>query len=107
MRGHPGIAPPPSRIHRQPGRPCGPPPQAHPPERSPAMRAVAYRGPRSMAVEEVEDPKVEQPGDALLEVTTTAICGSDLHMYEGRTGQEEGAVIGLEIMGVIREVGDG
>jgi len=76
-------------------------------EEESSMRAVVYRGPRQMAVEEGEDPRIEQPGDALLEVTTTAICGSDLHMYEGRTGQEEGAVIGHEIMGVIREVGEG
>jgi glutathione-independent formaldehyde dehydrogenase len=71
------------------------------------VRAVVFKGPGKMAVEDVDDPRIEKPGDALLEVTSTAICGSDLHMYEGRTAMEEGNVFGHEIMGVIREVGQG
>jgi glutathione-independent formaldehyde dehydrogenase len=48
------------------------------------MKAVVYKGPFKLAVEDVEDPKIEQPGDAVIRVTTANICGSDLHPYEGR-----------------------
>jgi glutathione-independent formaldehyde dehydrogenase len=48
---------------------------------------------------------VEDPTDALVRITTTNICGSDLHMYEGRTDVEEGTVLGHENMGVVEEVG--
>ena len=58
-------------------------------------------------MEEVEDPRIEDPTDVVIRVTTTAICGSDLHMYEGRTGAEAGIVFGHENMGVVEEVGDG
>ena len=71
------------------------------------MDATVYRGPHEMSVEEVEEPELEGPNDAVVDITTTAICGSDLHMYEGRTPMEEGRVFGHEIMGVIEEVGDG
>ncbi|MGW6128862.1 glutathione-independent formaldehyde dehydrogenase [Cellulomonas sp. NPDC055163] len=69
------------------------------------MRAVVYRGPRQVEVTEVPDPRIEQPTDAVLRITTTNICGSDLHMYEGRTTVEEGKVLGHENMGVVEEVG--
>lgn len=52
------------------------------------MRAVVYKEPFKVAVEEVEDPRIEDPTDVVVEITTTAICGSDLHMYEGRTDAE-------------------
>ena len=71
------------------------------------MKAVVYRGTRSVAVEEVPDATVEQPTDALVRITTTNICGSDLHMYEGRTGVEEGKILGHENMGVVEAVGAG
>lgn len=70
------------------------------------MKAVMYEGVRSMKVSEEQRPAVTGPKDALLRVTTTAICGSDLHMYEGRTGLKPGHVVGHEIMGVIEEVGE-
>lgn len=70
------------------------------------MKAVIYRGARDMRVEEVEDPKIELPTDIILKVTSAAICGSDLHMYEGRTDVEEGRIFGHEIMGIIHEVGE-
>ncbi len=69
------------------------------------MRAVVYRGPNQVEVTEVPDPKVQEPTDAIVRITTTNICGSDLHMYEGRTNVEEGKVLGHENMGVVEEVG--
>jgi glutathione-independent formaldehyde dehydrogenase len=69
--------------------------------------AVLYRGPRELAVEDVEDPKIESANDAVIRITTTNICGSDLHMYEGRTDVKEGKVLGHENMGVVEAVGDG
>ena len=71
------------------------------------MKAVVYKGPYRVAVENVPEPVIEQPGDALVRITTTNICGSDLHMYEGRTSVEEGKVLGHENMGVVEEVGSG
>jgi glutathione-independent formaldehyde dehydrogenase len=69
------------------------------------MRAVVYRGPHQVEVVEVPDARIEQPTDVLVRITTTNICGSDLHMYEGRTTVEEGKVLGHENMGVVEEVG--
>jgi len=71
------------------------------------VKAVVYKQPFEVAVENVADPRIEAPTDALVRVTTTAICGSDLHMYEGRTGAEPGIVFGHENMGVVEEVGPG
>jgi glutathione-independent formaldehyde dehydrogenase len=71
------------------------------------MKAVVYKEPYRVAVEEVDDPRVEDPTDALVRITTAAICGSDLHMYEGRTGAEPGLVFGHENMGIVEEVGPG
>jgi glutathione-independent formaldehyde dehydrogenase len=70
------------------------------------MKAVVYKGPRQVAVEEVEDPTIQEPTDILVKVTSAAICGSDLHMYEGRTDTSAGRVLGHEIMGVVEEIGD-
>jgi len=71
------------------------------------MKAVVYKEPFDVAVEDVEDPKIQDPTDVVIRVTSTAICGSDLHMYEGRTGAEPGIVFGHENMGVVEEVGPG
>jgi len=49
------------------------------------MRAVVYNGARDVSVEDVADPTVERPTDAVVKITASNICGSDLHMYEGRT----------------------
>jgi threonine dehydrogenase-like Zn-dependent dehydrogenase len=70
------------------------------------MKAVVYNGPRSVAVQNVPDAKIEQATDVLVKISSTNICGSDLHMYEGRTGVEEGQVLGHENMGQVIEVGD-
>ncbi len=71
------------------------------------MKALVYRGPYSVSVEEVDEPRVEDANDAIVRITTTNICGSDLHMYEGRTSVEEGKVLGHENMGIVEEVGPG
>jgi threonine dehydrogenase-like Zn-dependent dehydrogenase len=70
------------------------------------MRALVYHGPRTVTVDTVPDASIEQPGDVLVQITTTNICGSDLHMYEGRTDVEEGKILGHENMGKVVEVGD-
>jgi glutathione-independent formaldehyde dehydrogenase len=49
------------------------------------MKALVYNGARDVSIAEVDDPTIEQPTDVIIKLTTTNICGSDLHMYEGRT----------------------
>jgi glutathione-independent formaldehyde dehydrogenase len=49
------------------------------------MKAVIYNGPRDVSATNVPDAKIEQPNDVIVKITTTNICGSGLHMYEGRT----------------------
>ena len=69
------------------------------------MRALVYHGPRDVRVKEMPDAKIERPDDVLVKITTTNICGSDLHMYEGRTSLEKGRIIGHENLGVVIECG--
>jgi glutathione-independent formaldehyde dehydrogenase len=71
------------------------------------VKALVYNGARDVSVSEVADPTIELPGDVIVKLTTTNICGSDLHMYEGRTEMEEGRVLGHENLGEIVEVGKG
>jgi glutathione-independent formaldehyde dehydrogenase len=71
------------------------------------VKAVVYKGPYAVAVDDVPEPRIEAPNDALVRITTTNICGSDLHMYEGRTNVEEGTILGHENMGIVEEVGPG
>ena len=71
------------------------------------MRAVVYKEPFRVAVENVPEPKILHPNDAIVKITSSCICGSDLHMYEGRTAAEPGIVFGHENLGVIEEVGPG
>lgn len=71
------------------------------------MKGLVYRGTKQVAVEEVPDAKVEAPTDAVIKLTTSNICGSDLHMYEGRTAVEQGKVLGHENMGTVEDVGVG
>ena len=70
------------------------------------MKAITYEGLHKVNVSNQPKPAVKSPTDAVLRVTTTGICGSDLHMYDGRTELDKGTVIGHEIMGVIDEVGE-
>jgi glutathione-independent formaldehyde dehydrogenase len=69
------------------------------------MKAVVWKGPRKVAVEQVENPRIESETDVLVRISTAGICGSDLHMYEGRTAAKPGIVMGHENMGVIEECG--
>lgn len=69
------------------------------------MKAVVYHGPGEVSVDDVPDAKIEHPTDVLVRITSTNICGSDLHMYEGRTSLEPGSVIGHENLGEVVEVG--
>src|SRR5579871_1802017 len=69
------------------------------------MKALVYNGPRDVKIQTVPDPKVERPTDVLVRITATNICGSDLHMYEGRTDVEKGKVLGHENLGKVIEVG--
>jgi glutathione-independent formaldehyde dehydrogenase len=71
------------------------------------MKAVVYRGPRNFVVEDVPDPTIEEPLDAVIRITTANICGSDLHPYEGRAEMDDGMVIGHENMGIVEAVGAG
>jgi glutathione-independent formaldehyde dehydrogenase len=70
------------------------------------MKALVYKAPRDVRIEEVDDPRIEQPTDVIVRITTTNICGSDLHMYEGRTDVETGKTLGHENLGEVLEVGD-
>ena len=70
------------------------------------MKALVYEGPRKVSIKQVPDAKIEAPTDALIRITSTNICGSDLHMYEGRTSVEKGKVLGHENLGEVAEIGD-
>jgi threonine dehydrogenase-like Zn-dependent dehydrogenase len=70
------------------------------------MKALTWQGRRDVRVETVPDPRVEQPNDAIVRVTTTNICGSDLHLYEVLGAfLRPGDILGHEAMGVVEEVG--
>jgi threonine dehydrogenase-like Zn-dependent dehydrogenase len=70
------------------------------------MKAVAWHGKRDVRVDNVPDPTIQKPNDALVRITTTALCGSDLHLYEVLGPFiDEGYVLGHEPMGIVEEVG--
>lgn len=69
------------------------------------MKAVIYKGPREVQTENVDDPTLESLSDVIVKITTTNICGSDLHLYEGRAGFEQGRIMGHENQGEVVEVG--
>ncbi len=69
------------------------------------MKALVFHGARDVRVDNVPDAKIERPTDVLVKITTTNICGSDLHMYEGRTDMPAGRILGHENLGVVIEVG--
>ena len=71
------------------------------------MKAVVFHKPKDMRVETVADPSIQQPEDVILKVTSTAICGSDLHIYNGMLPQPKPMVMGHEFMGIVEEVGSG
>ena len=71
------------------------------------MKAVVWHGKEDVRVDEVPDPVIREPTDAIVRVTSTAICGSDLHLYAKfpRPAMREGDILGHEAMGVVEEVG--
>jgi threonine dehydrogenase-like Zn-dependent dehydrogenase len=72
------------------------------------MKAVTWHGRRDVRVEDVPDPRIEEPTDAIVRITSTAICGSDLHLYEVLGPYlEVGDILGHEPMGIVQEVGSG
>jgi glutathione-independent formaldehyde dehydrogenase len=70
------------------------------------MRAVVYEDTRRVGVHDVEDATVEAPTDVVVRLSSSALCGTDLHMFDGRTGAEPGLVIGHEPLGIVEQVGD-
>src|SRR5829696_8893358 len=74
--------------------------------RRPPMRAVTWQGRRKVSVDTVPDPAIKEPTDAIIRVTSTNICGSDLHLYEVLGAfMSQGDILGHEAMGVVEEVG--
>ncbi len=72
------------------------------------MKAVTWQGKRNVSVDEVPDPVLQEPTDAVVRVTTTNICGSDLHLYETLGAfMGKGDVLGHEAIGIVEEVGSG
>ena len=70
------------------------------------MKAVTYQGHKNMEVREVHDPIIEESTDAIIKITASGICGSDLHLYhQGDLFMDPGFVIGHEPMGIVEEVG--
>jgi glutathione-independent formaldehyde dehydrogenase len=69
------------------------------------MKALVFHGKKKVSVDNVPDPKIEKQTDVIIKLTTTNICGSDLHMYEGRTDMKKGRILGHENMGEVVEVG--
>src|SRR3954466_7900615 len=77
-------------------------------EKENGMKAVVYHGRYSVRVDDVPDPRIEEPRDAIVKVTSTAICGSDLHLYDGYIPEmHKGDILGHEFMGEVMEVGSG
>jgi len=72
------------------------------------MRALVYHSAHDVKVDTVPDPVLQQPDDIILQITATAICGSDLHLYRGKVpGMKEGDIMGHEFMGVVVDAGPG
>lgn len=72
------------------------------------MRALTYHGAKDVRIETVPDPILQEKDDVILEVTATAICGSDLHLYRGKIPEvKDGDILGHEFMGIVRDAGSG
>lgn len=69
------------------------------------MKAAVFHKPGDIRVDTVEDPRIEDPGDVILKVTSTAICGSDLHIFDGGVPQANNMIMGHEFMGIVEETG--
>ena len=72
------------------------------------MKAVCWMGIEDISVETVPDPEILNPRDAIVRITSTCICGSDLHLYDGYVPTlEQGDILGHEFMGEVVETGPG
>ncbi len=70
------------------------------------MKAVVWHGKGSVSVDNVPDPKIQDPRDIIVKITSTAICGSDLHLFDGyQPTMEDGDILGHEPMGIVVEAG--
>ncbi|MGE6489001.1 zinc-dependent alcohol dehydrogenase [Paenisporosarcina sp. NPDC076898] len=69
------------------------------------MKAVTFQGTKDIKVKEVEDPKLQKRDDIIVRITSAAICGSDLHIYQGALPARKDYIIGHEPMGIVEEVG--
>ena len=70
------------------------------------MKALVWHGKNDIRYDTVEDPRIEFPRDAIVQVTRCAICGSDLHLFDHFVpGMKPGDIVGHEFMGVVVEVG--
>jgi 2-desacetyl-2-hydroxyethyl bacteriochlorophyllide A dehydrogenase len=70
------------------------------------MRAVTFQGPGEVRVDEVGDPELTAPDEAIVRVEASGVCGSDLHIYHGRVAIEQGFILGHEYVGTVTAVGD-
>ncbi len=71
------------------------------------MKAICWEGKRTVRVEDVPDPKILNARDAIVRITSTALCGSDLHLYNGFVPtMERGDILGHEFMGEVMETGE-
>jgi 2-desacetyl-2-hydroxyethyl bacteriochlorophyllide A dehydrogenase len=70
------------------------------------MRAVTFQGPGEVRVDEVADPELTAPDEAIVRVEASGVCGSDLHIYHGRVAIEEGFILGHEYVGTVTATGD-
>ena len=71
------------------------------------MKALRIHGAKDVRVDNVDDPEIKEARDIILRVTSTAICGSDLHIYNGSIPQLHPMTLGHEFMGIVEEVGKG
>jgi threonine dehydrogenase-like Zn-dependent dehydrogenase len=69
------------------------------------VKAAVFHSPGKITCDTVDNPKIEESRDAIIKVTATAICGSDLHIYNGGIPQSRPMVMGHEFMGIVEEVG--
>jgi glutathione-independent formaldehyde dehydrogenase len=69
------------------------------------VKAIVFEDTRRVGMHDVPDAEIEDPADAVVRITSSAICGTDLHMFDGRTGAEPGLVLGHEPLGVVQQVG--
>ena len=69
------------------------------------MRAVTFQDPGRVSVEDVPEPELRRPDDAIVQIQASGICGSDLHIFHGRVPVERGFTIGHEFVGTVLEAG--